>query len=183
MYKAGLINRVIRERGIRSIIQLGCGDGNQLKYLEVDQYIGLDISKVAIERCVANHGSNMKRSFIWYDPEHFCDPLHILSADCAMSLDVLFHLIEDEVFARYIHNLFSCGGRYVIIYGLDQQMTKSVHVSVRYRKYTEYIAKNVQGFRLVFQVASKGKFGDFHLYERISNVDDTGALRLPLGRS
>lgn len=172
LYKADLINRAIREHGIRSIIELGCGDGNQLTYLEVDQYIGLDISKVAIERCIAHHGRNAKRSFIWYDQHHFHDPLHILSADCAMSLDVIFHLVEDEVFTRYIRNLFGCGRRFVIIYALDEPEVRPVHVSVRLRNYSKYIAANVPEFRIALHIAAKEEFSDLYVYERVINVND-----------
>jgi SAM-dependent methyltransferase len=175
-YKADLINKVVRERDIRSIIELGCGDGNQLTYLDVDQYIGLDISKVAIERCIKRHGDNAKRSFIWYDQDHFHDPLRIVTADCAMSLDVLFHLIEDDVFARYIGNLFNCGRRFVIIYGLDEEQVRPGHVSVRTRKYSDYIAARFPEFRIALYVAKNENFGDFYLYERISNGNSSGAL-------
>ncbi len=170
LYKAGLINRVIREHGIHSIVELGCGDGNQLTYLEVDQYIGLDISKVAIQRCLARHGGNAKRSFIWYDQDYFHDPLRIVSADCAMSLDVIFHFIENDVFVRYVHNLFNCGRRFVIIYGLDQAQVRPGHVSVRLRKYSDYIAANIPEFRIALHVPKTEEFGDFYLYERISNL-------------
>lgn len=168
-YKADLINQVIRERGIRSIIELGCGDGNQLSYLEVDQYIGLDISKVAIQRCIARYGGNAKRSFIWYDQNYFHDPLRIVSADCAMSLDVIFHLIEKDVFTSYVNNLFNCGRRFVMIYALDEEQTQPGHVSVRMRKYSDYIAASVSEFRVAIHIPKKERFGDFYLYERISN--------------
>ena len=166
-YKAELINRVVGEYGIRSIIELGCGDGNQLTYLDIDQYIGLDVSKVAIQRCIARHGSNARRSFIWYDQDYFHDPLRVVSADCAMSLDVIFHLVEDDVFVRYVQNLFQCGRRFVIIYGLDEEQTLPGHVSVRFRKYSDYIAANMPEFRVALHVGKNGNFGDFYLYERI----------------
>jgi SAM-dependent methyltransferase len=169
-YKANLINQVVRERGIRSIIELGCGDGNQLSYLEVEQYIGLDISKVAIQRCVARYGGNPKRSFIWYDQNNFHDPLRVVSADCAMSLDVIFHLLEDDIFAAYMQNLFNCGRRFVIVYGTDEEEMQRKHVSVRLRKYSDYIAANISEFRVALHVARKEGFGDFYLYERISST-------------
>jgi SAM-dependent methyltransferase len=169
-YKADLINRVIRKYGIRSIIELGCGDGNQLAYLEVDEYVGLDISKSAIQRCLARHGGNTRRSFIWYDQDHFHDPLHVVSADCSMSLDVIFHLVEDDVFSRYVRNLFNCGRRFVIIYALDMEQEKPVHVSVLLRKYSDYIATAIPEFRIALHVTAKHTFGDFYLYERISNA-------------
>ena len=167
-YKADLINQAIREHGIHSIIELGCGDGNQLGYLEIDQYIGLDISKVAIHRCVARYGDNAKRSFILYDQNYFHDPLHVVSAECAISLDVIFHLVEDDVFARYVKNLFDCGRRFVMIYAWDFEQTHAGHVSVRQRKYSDYIAANISDFRVAWHVPHTDTFCDFYLYERIS---------------
>jgi hypothetical protein len=168
-YKARLINKTIRKYNIRSIIELGCGDGNQLSYIDVDEYIGLDISKVAIARCRKLYVGNMKRSFIWYDPDYFHDPLHIVSADCAMSLDVIFHLIEDDIFARYIKSLFNCGRRLVMIYAFDREKGNHDHVSVRYRKYSDYIAGNIPEFRVLLHVPATEAFGDFYLYERINS--------------
>lgn len=170
-YKADLVNRIISERQIRSLIELGCGDGNQLASLEVERYIGLDISKIAIQRCFARHGHDATRSFIWYDPDNFHDPLHIVSADCAMSLDVIFHLVEDDIFSRYVECLFNCGRRYVIIYALDQEETRPFHVSVKLRKYSDFIAKHFNNFRVVLHIPAKEEFGDLFLYERISDVE------------
>ena len=110
---------------------------------------------------------NAKRSFIWYDPDYFHDPLHIVSADCAMSLDVVFHLIEDSVFARYIEQLFSCGRRFVMIYALDRELEGRGHVSVRYRKYSDYIARTNPEFRIAQHIPANETFGDFYLLERI----------------
>ena len=169
-YKAKLVNEAVRDRAIRSIVELGCGDGNQLAYLEVDRYLGLDISKVAIEHCIARHGDNKKRSFIWYDPNFFHDPLRIVSADCAISLDVVFHLIEDDVFEKYMHNLFNCARRFVIIYALDEEEVQREHVSVRIRKYSDYIAAQIPEFRVALHVAKQGEFADFYVYERISDT-------------
>jgi hypothetical protein len=109
-------------------------------------------------------------AFLWYDQNYFHNPQQIVSADCAMSLDVVFHLIEDDVFAGYIRNLFCCGRRFVIIYGLDQDDVQRGHVSVRYRKYSDYIAENIPGFRVADHAPRTDKFGDFYLYERVSPV-------------
>jgi cyclopropane fatty-acyl-phospholipid synthase-like methyltransferase len=165
-YKSRLINHAIHEHGIRSIIELGCGDGNQLSYVDIEEYIGLDISKDAIARCHERYKSNDKRSFIWYDQNYFHDPLHIVSADCAISLDVIFHLTEDDVFARYMTHLFNCGRRFVMIYALDRDKGRLDHVSVRYRKFSDYIVRNFPEFRVSQYIPANDVFGDFYLFER-----------------
>ncbi len=46
-----LINKFIKSNNVTSIIEFGCGDGNQLSYFEIFKYIGLDVSRQAIKNC------------------------------------------------------------------------------------------------------------------------------------
>ena len=48
-FKSEILNKFVRENCISSVTEYGCGDGNQLTYAEYPQYIGLDISKQAVE--------------------------------------------------------------------------------------------------------------------------------------
>lgn len=166
-YKARFVNEAIKENGIRSIIELGCGDGNQLSYIEVEEYIGLDVSKYAIRRCYERHQNNKNRSFIWYDQNYFYDQLKVLSGECAISLDVIYHLIEDDVFSLYLEHLFNCGRRFVIIYAWDRDGGRRDHVSVRSRKYSDYVATNFPEFCVVKHIPANGAFADFYLYKRL----------------
>ena len=63
------------------------------------------------------------------------ESLAIDKADMAISLDVLFHLVEDEIFERYIRNLFSSAQRFVVIYSSNfDQYTESPHEALRERR-------------------------------------------------
>jgi len=50
-FKAEIINVFVEENGIDTVVELGCGDGNQLGLMDVPQYTGYDISKKAVEMC------------------------------------------------------------------------------------------------------------------------------------
>lgn len=50
-FKANIINLFITQYQINSVIDFGCGDGNQLQFANYPYYIGLDISKTAISMC------------------------------------------------------------------------------------------------------------------------------------
>jgi len=50
-FKAEVLNAFVKEHGIRTIIEYGCGDGNQLSLSEYPSYIGFDVSQKAIEIC------------------------------------------------------------------------------------------------------------------------------------
>src|SRR5260370_13730689 len=49
--KGRFLNELVREHAVRSVIELGCGDGNQLSLAEYPSYIGLDVSRTAIGLC------------------------------------------------------------------------------------------------------------------------------------
>lgn len=45
-FKAEIINSFVKDNKINSVIDFGCGDGNQLSLFEIPYYIGLDVSKM-----------------------------------------------------------------------------------------------------------------------------------------
>src|SRR3989339_1402077 len=44
-FKADVLNDFVRQAGIASIIEFGCGDGNQLRLAAYPSYVGLDVSR------------------------------------------------------------------------------------------------------------------------------------------
>ena len=50
-FKANVINSFVQNNNIGSVIEFGCGDGNQLSLASYPSYIGLDTSHKAIELC------------------------------------------------------------------------------------------------------------------------------------
>src|SRR5437899_4317923 len=43
-FKAEVLNGFVKENTIKSVIEYGCGDGNQLKFAEYPSYLGFDVS-------------------------------------------------------------------------------------------------------------------------------------------
>jgi len=50
-YKAKFINAFVNEKNIKSIIEFGSGDGNQMEHFKIENYIGVDISEYIINIC------------------------------------------------------------------------------------------------------------------------------------
>lgn len=97
-------------------------------------------------------------------------------ADLALSLDVIFHLVEDSVFESYMRRLFGSADRFVIIYSsdTDEQLQQSTP-HIRHREFTKWVRENVPGWRLVDRIANKyplganadeGSFSTFWVYEK-----------------
>lgn len=168
--KADIINSLITEKGIISAIEFGCGDGNQLKYCNYQTYTGYDVSPTAINRCQEIFKTDPTKKFFLasqYDGR---------KADLAISLDVIFHLIEDDVFADYMENLFQAAGKLVIIYSSNQDdpiEPSSIHV--KHRKFSNWIEAHQPTWNLTKHIANPypyngdsemTSFADFHIYEK-----------------
>ncbi len=95
-FKADFLNRFVTEHGIDSVIELGCGDGSQLALAEYPSYLGLDVSPKAVEICHARFAGDPTKSFVYYEPLHFHNN-GAISADLALSLDVVQHLVDDAL--------------------------------------------------------------------------------------
>lgn len=50
-YKAKFINKFIIDNNCKNVVEFGSGDGNQMSYFKVQQYIGIDISEYVINIC------------------------------------------------------------------------------------------------------------------------------------
>ncbi|MFT3886307.1 MAG: class I SAM-dependent methyltransferase [Flavobacteriales bacterium] len=159
---------------IRSVIELGCGDGHQLGLVAYPRYVGLDVSATAIRQCMARYGQEPTKSFIAYDPMAFHDPAGALRADAALSLDVLFHLVEQDVFDRYMVHLFGAAERLVVIYAPDRDREQRFHE--RERSFTRHIAAYYPEWTSIRHIPNPYPFdaadprntsdASFHVFER-----------------
>src|SRR5690606_17966018 len=92
-FKAEVLNRFVLEHNLQTVLEFGCGDGNQLSLARYPSYIGLDVAKTAIDLCRYRFANDAAKSFFWYDPNYFVDRTGVFRADLVISLDVIFHLI------------------------------------------------------------------------------------------
>ena len=107
--KAEFLNAFVREHGVRSVTEFGCGDGHQLSLADYPRYIGLDVSRAAIALCKRRFADDPTKSFFLYDGSCFVDRAGLFTSDLAISLDVIYHLVEDPVFETYMTHLFAAG--------------------------------------------------------------------------
>ncbi len=169
-FKAEVLNAFVAERGVRTVIEFGCGDGNQLKLARYPSYLGFDVSASAVERCrklFAGDPSKSFRTVAEYAGER---------AELALSLDVIFHLVEDAVFDEYMRRLFAASERYVIVYSSNTSSNLGVeNEHVKHREFTRWVDERATEFRLIRHVPNRypyagdhhaGSFADFFMFER-----------------
>jgi SAM-dependent methyltransferase len=166
--KGQFLNELVRDRAVRSVIEFGCGDGNQLSLAAFPRYIGLDVSRTAIGLCQQRFADDPGKSFFLYDGTCFTDRAGVFRADLALSLDVLYHLTEDAVFETYLRHLFGAGERLVVIYSTNIELGRTAP-HVRHRRFTPWAEANCPGWTLASMTPGPNTGparADFFIYER-----------------
>jgi len=145
--KARFLNSFVQERGVGSVIEFGCGDGHQLSLARYPSYIGLDVSESALLLCKRIFRDDTSKSFFLYNQKCFVDNAQLFVADAALSLDVLYHLVVDEVFFRYMRHLFAAARNYVIIYSTNESAHDAAP-HVRHRRFTPWVESHAPDWLL-----------------------------------
>lgn len=135
-FKSEVLNDFVRRTHVTSIIEFGCGDGAQLGLAEYPSYIGVDISRKAIDMCRQRYSDDPSKEF--YTAHTL--PLDA-RADLTLSLDVIYHLVEDPVFDGYMHQLFKTARKFVVIYASNTDQVLAIK-HVRHRQFTQWIERN-----------------------------------------
>jgi hypothetical protein len=154
-HKAEIINAFVADNAIQTVIEFGCGDGNQLLLGRYPHYIGLDISPTIIRKCMAMFDEDKTKSFFVYDTRAFRDRQKIFQVELSMSLDVLYHLVEDEIFEKYMHHLFDSATRFVLIYSSNFQREQQHHEIDRV--FTDWVASHRPEWELMKKIDNKFK--------------------------
>jgi SAM-dependent methyltransferase len=171
-FKAEILNDFVRAKHIGSVIELGCGDGAQLSLAEYPEYLGVDVSEVSVQRCRALFASDQTKRFYLKSAL----PADLKMFDLAISLDVIYHLVEDDVFESHMRELFRSSNRHVVIYAsnYEESMTEGAHV--RHRKFTRWAAESAKDWKASQVIRNRypfdasrpeeTSFADFHFFER-----------------
>ena len=166
-YKAKVINNFITTHRIQSVIEFGSGDGNQLSLFVPPRYLGLDVAGSAVQRLRERFAKDDTKTFHHYGPE--VDPAASgLRAELGLSLDVIYHLIEDHVFEKYMRDLFAASERFVIIYS-SNTLSSGTEPHVRDRRFSEFIDAQVPHWKLAQHLENPYRAdsrSDFYIYQR-----------------
>lgn len=165
-FKADILNEFIQKNNIDSVVEWGFGDGNQLSLFRIPHYIGYDVAKTAVQICKDRFRDDKSKEFFHYDGS-LLNGLH--KSDMAISLDVLYHLVEDFKFENYMGNLFNSADRYVCIYSSNYN-AKQDTAHVKRRKFSDYIENNFTDWELLKIVKNpyETSHSDFYIYGKLN---------------
>jgi SAM-dependent methyltransferase len=169
-FKAEILNEFVEKQKIESVIEFGCGDGTQLTFARYPRYVGVDVAQGSVALCRTRFASDATKSFYLVSQV----PENLGSFDLVLSLDVIYHLVEDEVFHIYMRSLFERAGRYIIIYSSNKVEDSGVP-HVRHRRFTDWIEKHAPQWKQSGVIANKypydpkspddTSFADFYIFE------------------
>ena len=147
-FKAEVVNRFVEAHGIASVVEFGCGDGNQLGLASYPRYTGLDVSPTAIRLCKERFAADKTKSFYLYDTHCFVDHQQRFVGDLTLSLDVLYHIMDEVTFNAYLEQLFDAARRHVIVYSSNtDERVPSLYL--RHWRFTPWVAERRPEWRLV----------------------------------
>ena len=125
--------------------------------------MGLDVSPTAIATCRSMFADDTSKSFK-LSSEYAGEV-----ADLALSLDVLYHLVENDLFESYMRRLFDSSSRYVIIYSSNtDDNSDRAGAHVKHRQFSDWVATRLREWELIQ-----------HIPNRIRTVEITARDRSP----
>lgn len=158
-FKADVINKYSKDNDVKTVCEFGCGDGNQLSLFKFEHYTGYDISETVIEKCKKMFSDTNKK---FYNIQDYNEERY----DLALSLDVIYHLVENSVFETYMTTLFNSSDN-ILIYSSNFDDTGNLHV--RHRKFTNWIDTNRSDFKMIKNIKNIHpdiSSADFFMYKK-----------------
>jgi len=129
------------------------------------------VAKSSISACCRRFAGDATKSF--YLASRM--PADLGRFDLVLSLDVIYHLVEDEVFDAYMRSLFANAARFVVIYS-SNKVDPSDALHVRHRLFTHWIEVHEPEWRKTGYLPNKypydparpaeTSFADFYFFER-----------------
>jgi SAM-dependent methyltransferase len=164
-YKADYVSDFIHNRDIKSVIDWGCGDGQVLDLIRLEDatYIGVDVSPTIVDRMRKKYPYN---GYQFMTSEYAQSGSYL--ADLTLSMDVLFHLPDDSDYFGYLDNLFGSASRFVIIYATNTPDGRTARHVFR-REFTPDIADRFPDWELkVAEEPLRPGLASFFVYEKVS---------------
>lgn len=92
--KAGYVNRAVQKHDIKTVLDIGCGDGYVARMIQHPDYLGYDPSLAAV--ILASKAA----------PQHKFTVNLTEPREAHLSMDVIRHLVDDDDYQHHMEHLF-----------------------------------------------------------------------------
>lgn len=146
-WKADIVNQVISTYRVNTVLEFGCGDGNQLLKFQIPEYRGLDVSSSAVDTCKEVFKNDNSKSFQVIRPGSNID---FSSAQLVMSLEVLMHITLEVDYLWTLEKIFESSGKFVLIQvPLFEYTLFPKHSHEKYRDIFRYLIDYLDSWSII----------------------------------
>ena len=151
-FKSDTVNAFLMQNNIVTVLEIGCGDGNQLQQIQYIEYVGVDVSPIIIEKNREKFKEDGAKRFYCTLTER--DQYVNRTYNLTISMDVIFHLLEDDVFHQYLDDLFTLSEKFVVIYSSNHE-EYTCWPEYRHRNFTGYVQQHYPDWKLIQYIPNK----------------------------
>jgi len=154
---------LINKYDLKSISDVGCGECTLLPYLQgIRKYYGYDISPAVLSKVSKNAQDGFSKEFIL-----LTNNTKIVSSDLVLSLEVIFHQVNDDEYLDYMRKLVNSNGEYLLILTMNEGILKTNHIKNRHIKYRD-ISKFMDStnYSLVEKFPFTERTSTYYLYKK-----------------
>ena len=129
-------------------MEFGCGDGNNLDQYKIENYLGLDVAKSAIDICERRYAHDPSKSFELITPNQ-ANTLD-RSFDLVICLEVLMHVIDEDDYVWTLDQIFASSSSLVAIFNPltpIRRFSKGSHEN--YRNLLGYLVPYIGEYALI----------------------------------
>lgn len=112
-YKRDLIAKAMQDHGLTSVIDLGCGDIEIIRELDIPRYRGIDLSDVVVER------NRTLRPDWTFEAGDITTANTSGTWDMTLCLDVLIHQNRRKAYSGIIETIGRIGSNVVLVSGYE----------------------------------------------------------------
>lgn len=153
-FKAEVLNDFVIRHTVGSVIEFGVGDGAQLRLAKYPSYIGVDVSQTVVKATRASFADDSSIEIL-----HTSEVPVQYQADLSLSLDVIYHLVEDDTFDAYMRQLFASAAKYVVVYASNFD-SDWPDPHVRHRQFTRWVESNRADFKLTQTIDNRYPYSE-----------------------
>lgn len=154
------------------VVDVACGDLLLWEGRDLEDYTGIDVSKVIIER---NRVQRPRWRFIHSPAE---DLIPGLKKPMVLCISLLFHVMDEDRYIRILHNLCHYSSEVILIYtwlnnpfGDRKKGPFTDGVYQYFRRFEEYVHLFMEnGFGIVSMREAPDGIGAFYLFKKVSIV-------------
>lgn len=143
---------------LQDVIDIGCGDLQLWEGRGCVNYLGLDISPTVIKK---NQEKRPDWKFIVFDSSASLP----LKADTVLCLEMLFHVLDEQVFIKTIKNLCEYSSNWIFIYTWKENPFADWHIRKQAVWNLCKRVKFLKAFRMLFRYDTDGIYQKYRKFD------------------